>query len=76
MKWANSLDELIENWEGIGKNLTKDDVDLEQFEMGIKVEMEHTKNKEMAEKITLDHLQEDSKYYSKLQKMEADSLKD
>jgi hypothetical protein len=35
---------------------------------GIKVEHEHTKNKLVAEKIALDHLNEDLKYYSKLKK--------
>ena len=33
---------------------------------GIKVEHEHTKNKLVAEKIALDHLNEDLKYYKKL----------
>jgi hypothetical protein len=33
---------------------------------GIKVEHEHTKNKLVAEKIALDHLNEDLKYYRKL----------
>jgi hypothetical protein len=41
-----------------------------QFNMGIKVEMEHTNDKEMAKEIALDHLWEDPFYYSKLRKME------
>jgi|APGre2960657373_1045057.scaffolds.fasta_scaffold72933_2 hypothetical protein len=39
-----------------------------QLSKGIKVEHEHTKNKLVAEKIALDHLNEDLKYYSKLKK--------
>jgi hypothetical protein len=70
MKWANSLDELIENWEGIGKNLSGKDVDPEQLQLGIEIELEHTNDKDLAEKIALDHLYEDSQYYTKLQKME------
>jgi hypothetical protein len=39
-----------------------------QLSKGIKVEHEHTKNKLVAEKIALDHLNEDLKYYNKLKK--------
>jgi hypothetical protein len=35
---------------------------------GIKIEMEHTKNKSIAKEIAKDHLLEDPKYYDKLQK--------
>jgi len=38
--------------------------------MGIKVEMEHTKDRAIAREIALDHLTEDPKYYSKLKKVE------
>lgn len=41
-----------------------------QLEKGIKVEMEHTKNKEKAKEIAMDHLFEDPKYYDKLKKIE------
>lgn len=41
-----------------------------QLEMGIKVEMEHTDDKDKAKEIALDHLWEDPKYYSKLSKIE------
>jgi hypothetical protein len=37
-----------------------------QLSKGIKVEHEHTKNKLVAEKIALDHLNEDLNYYKKL----------
>jgi hypothetical protein len=41
-----------------------------QLQMGIKVEMEHTKDKSKAKEIAMDHLYEDPNYYSKLKKME------
>lgn len=39
---------------------------VKEFKMGIGVEMEHTDDREVAKEITLDHLYEDPKYYSKL----------
>jgi hypothetical protein len=41
-----------------------------QLEKGIKVEMEHTKDKSKAKEIAMDHLYEDPKYYTKLKKIE------
>ncbi len=41
-----------------------------QLNLGIKVEMEHTKDKVIAKEIAMDHLWEDPKYYSKLKKIE------
>ena len=41
-----------------------------ELEMGIKVEMEHTKDKKKAKEIAMDHLFEDPKYYTKLKKIE------
>ncbi len=41
-----------------------------QFAMGVKVEMEHTHNKNVAKEVASDHLWEDGKYYTKLKKME------
>lgn len=43
-----------------------DDFDKKELAMGVKVEMEHTNNKKLAEKIAMDHLTEDGLYYSKL----------
>jgi hypothetical protein len=52
----------------------KHNVPLEQIEKqldkGIKVEMEHTTDKEIATEIALDHLVEFPDYYDKLSKME------
>ena len=39
-----------------------------QLRMGTKVEMEHTNKKAYARKIAIDHLKEDSQYYTKLKK--------
>lgn len=41
-----------------------------QLEKGIKIEMEHTKDKSVASEIAMDHLFEDPKYYQKLSKIE------
>jgi len=46
------------------------DADPKELEMGIKVEMEHTKNKAIAKRISLDHLAELPDYYTRLLKME------
>jgi hypothetical protein len=42
----------------------------QQLKMGVDVEMEHTDNKEVAETIAKQHLEEDPEYYTKLKKME------
>jgi len=44
--------------------------DLEQIKMGIKVEMEHTTNPKISERIAKDHLTELPDYYSRLSRME------
>jgi DNA-directed RNA polymerase alpha subunit len=46
------------------------DYDKTQLENGVKVEMEHTDNKEIAKKIAKDHLDEFPDYYVELAKME------
>lgn len=43
---------------------------LQQLDMGIKIEKEHTTDRETAREIALDHLKEDPNYYTKLQKAE------
>jgi hypothetical protein len=42
----------------------------DQLKKGIKVEMEHTKNKKAALEVASDHIFEDEKYYIKLEKIE------
>jgi hypothetical protein len=46
------------------------DYDPEQLKMGIKIEMEHTKDNVISEKIAKDHLDEDARYYTHLIEME------
>lgn len=41
-----------------------------EFKMGVKVEMEHTNNKEVSVEIAKDHLYEDPNYYTKLKTIE------
>jgi len=55
---------------GLGDKKTREDFDPEQVEKGIKVEMEHTDDPELALEITLDHLTEDPEYYDKLETIE------
>lgn len=50
---------------------TKVKVDPKELAAGIKVEMEHTDDREAAKQIALDHLVEDAHYYSKLKKIES-----
>jgi len=45
-------------------------MDPKELEMGIKVEMEHTSNKLISKKISMDHLTENPKYYTYLKEME------
>jgi len=47
-----------------------------QLEKGIKVEMEHTTDRQIAKEIAMDHLWEDPMYYTKLNKMEKGDLKE
>jgi len=67
---SKSLEELAKKHKIDVKMLTK------QFNKGIKVEMEHTDNKQMAKEIAMDHISEDPKYYDKLSKMETKDIKD
>ena len=46
------------------------DYDREELDKGIKVELEHTKNRDAAKKIAKDHLDEDKRYYTHLIEME------
>jgi hypothetical protein len=46
---------------------------LDEFKMGIRVEMEHTNNVDVSKEITLDHLYEDPKYYTKLKTIHSET---
>lgn len=43
-----------------------------QIQKGVKIEMEHTNDKGLAREISRDHLEENKKYYTHLEKMEKD----
>lgn len=59
-----------------GLALSPADVDQDELKAGLKVEMEHTRGRKVAERVALDHLAEDPKYYSKLKRAGlADELK-
>jgi hypothetical protein len=49
---------------GKGDGLSAADVDPKEFLVGTAVEMEHTKEKSIAQEIALDHLADNPKYYS------------
>lgn len=57
---------------GKGDNAKPDQFDKDQVARGMKVEMEHTNDPQIALEITLDHLSEDPVYYSKLATVEKD----
>ena len=50
--------------------MTIKDFDPEAIKKGIKIELEHTKDKDVAKIIAMDHLAEHPKYYDALEKME------
>lgn len=49
---------------------------LQQLDIGIKIEQEHTTNSNVAREIALDHLTELPDYYTRLQKMEESDIQD
>jgi hypothetical protein len=53
---------------GLADKVNVSDFDSKQLEMGIKVELEHTKDEKLAREIAMDHLKEDPHYYTKLSK--------
>lgn len=55
---------------GLAKGMPDSAFDQTQLRNGIKVELEHTTDQEIAKEIAKDHLKEDPKYYIKLRKME------
>jgi hypothetical protein len=53
---------------GLGDKKSLEDFDPKEVQIGLEVEMEHTKDKNIASEIVTDHLSEDPNYYSKLKK--------
>ena len=57
---------------GRAKGRHPSEFDPSQLHRGIAVEMEHTRDPEIAEQIAMDHLVEDPRYYVKLAKIHVD----
>jgi len=55
---------------GLADKMKPEDFDQKELKIGIKHELEHTDDPEMAKEIAMDHLAEDPKYYTKLEKLE------
>jgi hypothetical protein len=55
---------------GLGDKRPDSDFDPKKLEQGIKIEMEHTNDRQVAKEIAKDHLSEDPNYYEKLKKIE------
>lgn len=49
---------------GEADDASPEDYDEDELELGIKEELEHTDDRDIAEEIAMDHLEEDSDYYS------------
>lgn len=57
---------------GLADKKKPEDFDPEALAEGIKVEMEHTSDRSIAQEIAMDHLTEDKDYYKKLKVIESD----
>jgi len=57
---------------GKSKGRRPSDFDPSQLTVGTEVEMEHTTNRRVAQRIAMDHLTEDRSYYKKLAKIHLD----
>lgn len=70
MKFKDVMDNVLDK-----PVANSDEVDEKELAMGIKVEYEHTSNRDAAEKIALAHLKELPDYYTRLKKMESEGEK-
>jgi 2'-5' RNA ligase len=59
---------------GKGDKLKPSDVNADELKKGIEHELEHTTDREIAQEIALDHLAEDPKYYTHLEKIHKEAL--
>lgn len=66
--WGHPLPNKIEG--GLADDKKRSDFDPKALESGKQVELEHTKDPEIAEEIASDHLTEDPQYYKKLKTIE------
>ena len=60
--------EILED--GVGSDLSPEDVDEDELAEGVEVEMEHTSDELASAKIAIDHLEEIPDYYTRLAEME------
>lgn len=60
---------------GLADKKTPENFDKDQLAKGIKVEMEHTSDRRIAQEIAMDHLTEDKDYYKKLAQIEKPRFK-
>lgn len=67
---AEMLDSLMNEGTSRERGVASEDADPIELNAGIEVEMEHTDDPEIAEKIALDHLSEFPGYYTALAEME------
>ena len=70
---SNKADKMLPGGKAEGKD-PKDFCPI-QMKKGIRIEMEHTNDKKIAQRIVMDHLVENAKYYSYLERMEKKMLK-
>ena len=61
---------------GIADKKKPEDFDQKELKLGIKIEMEHTDDPELAKEIAMDHLTEMPDYYTRLEKMEKEAEKE
>lgn len=61
---------------GLADKKQPEDFDQEALKKGLKVELEHTTDSDIALEIAMDHLTEDPLYYDKLAKMEKGAVKE
>ena len=59
---------------GLADNKQPKDFSQKELKRGVKVEKEHTTDKDTATEIAMDHLSEDTEYYRKLGIMERKTL--
>lgn len=59
---------------GLADEMSISDFDPKAIEKGMKVELEHTDDEDLAKEIAMDHLKEEPKYYDKLEVMEKKAL--
>ena len=74
----------VNEWRGKNKDLVPggladakrpEDFDPEQLATGVKVELEHTDDENVAREIAMDHLTEDAEYYVKLREVESKDIR-